>query len=62
MRVTAQDAPFEFFFALLMAISPIIGSVWVEPTTTKWIVMAVGGILTIGVIIAALRPVKKPSS
>lgn len=59
MRLTAQDAPFEFFFALLMAISPIIGSVWVDPPTTRWIVFGVGCAMVVGVLLAALRPVKR---
>jgi hypothetical protein len=61
MRVTAQDSPFEFFFAFLMAISPIIGSVWTTPDVTKWIVFGVGCAMTLGVILAALRPVRRPS-
>ena len=61
MRFTFQDSPGEFLFALLMAISPIIGSIWVTPDVTKWIVFGVGAAMTIGVILAALRPVKRPS-
>lgn len=61
MRLTAQQSPGEWLFALLMAGSPIIGSVWVEPDTTKWIVFAVGCAMVVGVILAALRPVKTTS-
>lgn len=61
MRVTAQDSPFEFFFALLMAASPIVGSVWVTPDVTKWTVFAVGWAMVLGVILAALRPVRRSS-
>ncbi len=61
MRLTAQDSPFEFFFALLMAVSPIIGSIWVDPDTTKWIVFGVGCAMTVAVLLAALRPIKRPS-
>lgn len=61
MRLTAQDSPFEYFFALLMAVSPIIGSIWVDPATTRWIVFGVGCAMTLAVILVALRPVKRPS-
>lgn len=61
MRVTAQDSPFEFFFAFLMGISPIIGSIWTEPDVTKWTVFAVGCAMTLGVILVALRPVRRAS-
>jgi hypothetical protein len=58
MRVMAQDSPAEWFFALLMAASPIIGSIWVTPDVTKWTVFGVGCATVVGVIAAALRPVK----
>lgn len=61
MRVTAQNSPFEFFFAFLMGISPIIGAIWVKPDVTKWSVFAVGCVMTLGVILAALRPIRRPS-
>ena len=61
MRVTAQDSPFEFFFAFLMGISPIVGAIWVTPDVTKWTVFAVGCVMTLGVILAALRPVRRAS-
>jgi hypothetical protein len=59
MRPIALDAPGEWLFALLMAASPIIGSIWVEPAITKWIVFGVGVAMVLGVIIAGLRPVKR---
>jgi hypothetical protein len=58
MRPIALDAPGEWLFALLMAISPMIGAIWVEPEVTKWIVFGVGAVMTVGVIIAGLRPVR----
>jgi hypothetical protein len=61
MRLTFQSSPFEWFFALLMAGSPIVGSVWVEPEITKWTVFGVGCAMVAGVILAALRPVRSPS-
>lgn len=62
MRVTAQDSPFEFFFALLMAASPIVGSIWVDPAVTKWIVFGIGCAMVVAVLLVALRPVKVKSA
>ncbi|MDA8047686.1 MAG: hypothetical protein M0Z30_21050 [Actinomycetota bacterium] len=62
MRLTIQEAPGEILFALLMAVSPIIGSVWVTPETTKWIVVGVGVVMTVAVLLIALRPVKNHTS
>ena len=59
MRLTIQDAPGEILFALLMAISPIVGAIWVTPDVTKWIVFGVGCAMTFGVILVALKPVKR---
>ena len=56
MRPQALDAPGEFLLALLLAASPIIGAIWVRPDVTKWIVLAVGVVMVIGVIIAGLWP------
>lgn len=60
MRPAALDAPFEYFFALLMAASPIIGAIWVTPDITKWTVFGVGVAMVIGVLAVALRPVRRP--
>lgn len=59
MRPTAFDWPGEFLFALLMAASPIIGSVWVTPDTTRIIVLAVGIAMVLGTLAVGLRPVKR---
>jgi hypothetical protein len=58
MRPQALNAPFEWFFALLMAASPIVGAYWVEPPITKWLVFATGVAMVIGVIIAGLWPAR----
>lgn len=60
MRPAALYAPGEFLFALLMAASPIVGSLWVEPDITKWTVFGVGVAMVVGVLAAAMRPVRKP--
>jgi hypothetical protein len=62
MRPVALEAPGEWLFALLMAISPMIGAIWVKPDVTKWIVFGVGAAMTLGVIVAGLRPVKRQPS
>jgi hypothetical protein len=62
MRPAFLDDPFEYFFALLMAASPIIGSIWVTPDITKWTVFGVGVAMVVGVLIVALRPVPNPQS
>ena len=41
-----------------MAASPIVGSIWVTPDVTKWVVFGVGVATVLGVIIAGLRPVR----
>lgn len=61
MRPAALYAPGEFLFALLMAASPMIGSPWVEPEITKWTVFGVGALMVLGVLLAALRPVRRTS-
>lgn len=59
MRPAVLNAPGEYLFALLMAASPIVGSLWVEPDITKWTVFGVGVAMVVGVLAAALRPVRK---
>ena len=56
MRPMFTTAPGEWLFAVLMAASPMIGSIWVTPDTTKWIVFAAGAVMTIAVILLGLRP------
>jgi hypothetical protein len=62
MRLTIQEVPGEILFALLMAVSPIVGSFWVDPDVTKWIVFGVGVAMTVGVLLVALRPVRRPTT
>lgn len=59
MRPALATSPGEYLFALLMAASPIIGSIWVTPDATKWSVFGVGCATVAGVLMAALRPVRK---
>jgi hypothetical protein len=60
MHPVALDAPGEWLFALLMAASPIIGSFWVTPDVTRWIVFGVGLLMVLATAAAGLRPVKAP--
>lgn len=62
MRPKFLDAPGEFLFALLMAASPIIGSIWVTPDLTKWIVFAVGVAMVLGVVLVGLSPSRSSST
>jgi hypothetical protein len=62
MRLMVQNSPGEYLFALLMAVSPIIGSIWVTPDVTKWIVFSVGCLMVLGVLAVALKPVKRSVS
>jgi hypothetical protein len=61
MRPLFLTSPFEYFFALLMAISPMIGAIWVDPDITKWTVFGVGAAMTLVVIAVALKPVRSTS-
>jgi hypothetical protein len=58
MRPIALNAPGEWLFALLMAASPIVGSFWVTPDLTRWIVFAVGAFMVLATVVAGLRPSK----
>lgn len=59
MRPAASDWMGEFLFAVLMAASPIIGSLWVHPDITRYSVMGVGIAMVMATLIVGLRPVKK---
>jgi hypothetical protein len=58
VRPIALEAPGEWMFAVLMAASPIVGSFWVEPDVTRWIVFGIGVLMVLGTVLAGLRPVK----
>ena len=45
-----------------MAASPIVGSFWVTPDTTKYIVLGIGVAMVIGTLAVGLRPVKKDAA
>lgn len=60
MKLTIQERPAEMLFALLMAVSPIVGAIWVTPDVTKWIVLGVGVVMTLATLAVSLRPVRQP--
>jgi hypothetical protein len=62
MRPVALEAPGEWLFAVLMAASPIVGSFWVTPDVTRWIVFGIGVLMVLGTALAGLRPVKTNTS
>lgn len=59
VRLAIQDAPVEMLSAIILGASPIIGSFWVDPDITRWTVFAVGVAMTVGVLLVALRPVRR---
>ena len=61
MRPALLNAPGEYLFALLMAASPIVGAIWVEPEITKWTVFGVGVAMVVATLAVALRPAKAGS-
>ena len=61
MRPLFMKSPGEYLFALLMAASPIVGSIWVDPALTKWIVFSVGCVMVLVTLVVALWPVKSSS-
>ena len=62
MRPIALEAPGEWLFAVLMAASPIVGSFWVVPDVTRWIVFGIGVLMVLGTVLAGLRPVEAKTS
>jgi hypothetical protein len=58
VRPIALEAPGEWLFAVLMAASPIVGSFWVTPDVTRWIVFGIGVLMVLGTVLAGLRPVE----
>ena len=56
MPPAASRAPREFLFALVCCAVPILVSFKVDPPETRWIVFAVGCVMAVAVLAAALRP------
>jgi hypothetical protein len=58
MPPAASRAPGEYLLALLFAASPIVGSIWVTPSETRWVVFGVGVFMVVSVLLAAAKPIK----
>jgi hypothetical protein len=58
MQPAAKKAPFDYLFALLVSAFVAGGAFLVEPSSTKWIVFAVGVVMLLSVLAAAARPVR----
>jgi len=62
MAPAASKAPGEYLLAILMAASPVIGSFWVTPPVTRWIVFAVGVVMLVSVLMVAAKPTRSRES
>jgi len=49
-------APLDYLFALVISLGAVGMSFLVDPPETKWIVFAVGLIMTVSVLAAAAKP------
>ena len=58
MQPAAKKAPFDYLFALVISLCPLGMSFVVTPDETRWVVFAVGVVMTVTVLGAALRPVR----
>jgi hypothetical protein len=58
MPPAASKAPTEYLFALAVCAVVIGCSFAVSPPETRWIVFAVGVVMGVSVLLAALRPTR----
>jgi uncharacterized protein (DUF983 family) len=58
MPPAASKAPVDYLFALVICAITIGVSFAVKPPETRWIVFAVGCVMAVAVILAALRPTR----
>ncbi len=56
MPPAASKAPIEYLFALVVCLITVGVSFAVQPPETRWIVFAVGIVMGVTVLLAALRP------
>ena len=61
MPPAASTAPLEYGFALLVAVVVMVASIKVDPTETRWIVFAVGAVMAVTVLAAAMKPSRSRS-
>ncbi len=60
MPPAAAKAPRDYLFALVIAAITVAASFKVSPPETRWIVFAVGVVMIVTVLLAALRPSRNP--
>ena len=53
-----SKAPLDYLFALAISAGAIIGSFFVKPAETEWVVFGVGVVMTLSVLLAAAKPTK----
>jgi uncharacterized protein (DUF983 family) len=58
MPPAASKAPFDYLFALVVCAVVVGVSFEVQPSETRWIVFAVGAVMAVAILLAALRPVR----
>jgi F0F1-type ATP synthase membrane subunit c/vacuolar-type H+-ATPase subunit K len=56
MPPAASKAPIDYLFAFVVSLIVIGVTFFVKPADTRWIVFAVGVVMALGVVVAALRP------
>jgi NADH:ubiquinone oxidoreductase subunit H len=56
MPPAASKAPFDYLFALVIALITVGVSFKVEPAETRWIVFGVGVGMAVAVALVALKP------
>ncbi len=52
----ASKAPWDYLFAFVISLGPIIGSLVVKPAETRWVVFGVGVAMVLAVVAAAAKP------
>jgi hypothetical protein len=58
MRPAASKAPLEYLFALATCLFVVGTSFLVDPPATRWVVFAVGVVMSVSVLAVSLRPVR----
>jgi uncharacterized protein (DUF983 family) len=56
MPPAASKAPYDYLFALVVCAIVVGVSFEVQPPETRWIVFAVGVVMAVAILLAALRP------
>ncbi|MCU4187504.1 hypothetical protein K6U06_24315 [Acidiferrimicrobium sp. IK] len=59
MVPAAIKAPLDYGFAMAVSVMTIVFSFFCDPRSTGWIVFAVGVVMAVSVLVAAVRPVPR---